>query len=504
MAVQHPRARLLRFGVFELDLESREVRRRGRLVALPPQPFTVLATLASHAGRIVTREELRRLLWPDGVHVDHERGLNHCLNRIRRVLGDTAQSPRFVETLPRQGYRFLADVDTVRDESEPAALPAPPAAFAAREIPVRRRATPALVLAATLVLALQSPGTTGRSRAGQHGLPSRDPAAQAAFETGRRLLDEGPTGWRRSVPLFEEAARRDRGFALAWYALADAYMRLGERGALAPEQAFPAARRAVEAALAIEDRAEPRVILGALELNYDWDWAGAERTYRRALELDPELTDARIGLARLLSAAGRHDEALRTARETEASHPGRADVVRDSAFVHYRARRFDDAERRLQDWAALQPDRREPHHYLALLYLRRGRPHDAVREGRVVYALAQADARFVAGFEALAPRPAMEYYLRGSIGYLERLGGSQWVTMDEFARLRALLGETNAALAGLERAADERSPRLLTSLGDPAFDAVRDQPRFQALLRRVGAPGHTARPAALALVPIPR
>src|SRR5262245_2603495 len=107
MTSQDHRARLLRFGVFELDLEAGELRRRGRFVPLPPQPFAVLARLAACPGRIVTREELRRLLWPEGVHVDHERGLNHCLNRIRRVLGDAAQTPRFVETLPRQGYRFL-------------------------------------------------------------------------------------------------------------------------------------------------------------------------------------------------------------------------------------------------------------------------------------------------------------------------------------------------------------------------------------------------------------
>src|SRR4029450_1783189 len=94
-------ARLLRFGVFELDLEAGALRRRGRYVRLPPQAFAVLALLASRSGEVVTRDELRALLWPDGVHVDHERGLNHCLSRIRQALGDDARTPRFVETPPR-------------------------------------------------------------------------------------------------------------------------------------------------------------------------------------------------------------------------------------------------------------------------------------------------------------------------------------------------------------------------------------------------------------------
>jgi hypothetical protein len=102
--------------------------------------------------------------------------------------------------------------------------------------------------------------------------------------------------------------------------------------------------------------------------------------------------------------------------------------------------------------------------------------------------MAGAAPGYVAKFDALAPAPAMEFYLRGSIRYLERLAGSQWVTSDDIASLRAHLGEPEGALRDLRQAADERSPRLLPYLTDPVFDSLRSDRRFQELLQRVRVP----------------
>ena len=425
-----------------MDLETRELRRHGRLLPLPRQPFLVLVELAARRGHLVSREDLRALLWGDGVHVDYEQGLNYCLNRIRRVLGDDARAPRFVETVPRLGYRFLADVEVVEVEVAP-----PPAAVPT--VHRERRASTWLAGVAALVLALQGADTV---RHGLASLPVRGPAAQKGF-----------------------------------VALAETYLRMGEDGALPAHEAFPAARRAALDALAIEDAAEPLVILAALELNYQWDWAAAEDAYRRAMRLDPDHVWARVGYARLLSAAGRHGEAVRAMAEAEARKPGCPVIARDSGFVLYRARRFEEAARRFRDWAELEPQRPDPHHWLALLHHLRGDNERAVPEARKVYELARAAPDYVARFEALPPAAAMRFYLRGSIGYLERLASAQWVTGDDVARLRAALGQRERALADLERAADERSPRLLPCLNDPAFDALRAEARFVALRRRVGA-----------------
>lgn len=103
---------LVRFGVFEADLEVRELRKHGRRVRLQDQPFAILAILLERPGAIVSREDLREKLWPADTFVDFDHSLNTAINKIREVLGDSASSPRFVETVARRGYRFLADVQS--------------------------------------------------------------------------------------------------------------------------------------------------------------------------------------------------------------------------------------------------------------------------------------------------------------------------------------------------------------------------------------------------------
>src|SRR4029453_6896095 len=98
--------KILRFDAFELDPASAELRRRGDRVKLPPQPFRVLELLVRRGGEVVTRTDIRERIWSDSF-VDFEQGLNFCIRQIREALGDTADAPRFIETLPRRGYRFL-------------------------------------------------------------------------------------------------------------------------------------------------------------------------------------------------------------------------------------------------------------------------------------------------------------------------------------------------------------------------------------------------------------
>jgi len=112
---------MLGFGEFRLDVDGGELHREGTRVTLQPQPFRVLTLLATRAGRLVTRGEIRSQIWPQDTFVDFEQGLNYCIKRIRDALGDDAKSPRFVETRPRLGYRFIAPVEDVA--SAPAAPP---------------------------------------------------------------------------------------------------------------------------------------------------------------------------------------------------------------------------------------------------------------------------------------------------------------------------------------------------------------------------------------------
>ena len=111
MASRQLSSKVFRFGLFELDLETQQLRKAGVPLRVQPQPFKVLAVLMSHPGRIVTREELRRELWGAETFVDFEQGLNYCVRQIRAVLDDDAQNPHYVETIPRRGYRFIATIE---------------------------------------------------------------------------------------------------------------------------------------------------------------------------------------------------------------------------------------------------------------------------------------------------------------------------------------------------------------------------------------------------------
>src|SRR6476646_4612663 len=108
--VAAPQKNPFRFGVFEVDPATGELRKQGRRVQLQGQPFDILVMLLEHAGEVVSRAQIQERLWPNGTFVDFDHSLNTAVNKIRDVLGDSASSPRYIETLARKGYRFIAPV----------------------------------------------------------------------------------------------------------------------------------------------------------------------------------------------------------------------------------------------------------------------------------------------------------------------------------------------------------------------------------------------------------
>src|ERR1700751_4969013 len=103
----------VRFDVFEVDLHAGELRKQGVKIKLQEQPFQILQMLLEHPGEVVTREELQKRIWPADTFVDFEQGLYNAIKRLREALGDSPETPRYVETLPRRGYRFIASVNGV-------------------------------------------------------------------------------------------------------------------------------------------------------------------------------------------------------------------------------------------------------------------------------------------------------------------------------------------------------------------------------------------------------
>src|SRR5271165_471131 len=158
MPPQSPNPRVLRFGLFEADFKIGELRKNGLRIKVQDQPFQVLAMLLEKPGGIVTREELQRRLWPADTFVDFDHSLNSAIKKLREALGDQAENPRFIETLHRRGYRFVAPVEGHMDASEPQSDGAPGKASREAVEELVRRGAPRWVKIAGAVAALLAVG----------------------------------------------------------------------------------------------------------------------------------------------------------------------------------------------------------------------------------------------------------------------------------------------------------------------------------------------------------
>ena len=171
---------ILRFGIFEADLRAGELRKQGKRIKLQEQPFQVLAVLLQRSGDVVTREELRSQTWPEDTFVDFDNSLNTAINKLRQVLGDSADNPRFIETLPRRGYRFLVPVASPDRKESAVAHPA------ASRAPRRK----VLLLVASVVVIAVAVGMFWSSRKARK-LTDRDTIVLGGFvnSTGDPVFD---------------------------------------------------------------------------------------------------------------------------------------------------------------------------------------------------------------------------------------------------------------------------------------------------------------------------
>jgi DNA-binding winged helix-turn-helix (wHTH) protein/tetratricopeptide (TPR) repeat protein len=425
--------RLLRFSVFELDLERCELRKSGRRVPVAQQPWTALVLLATRPGRLVTREEIRQALWPDGTHVDFDRGINFCLSQVRHALGDPARASHFVETLPRLGYRFVADVHAPGDE------PRRPDAGE-----VSRSHGRWLVAACALALAAAS----------GHGLPDRTATV----------------------------LRRGLGDAGAQAALARMLLDQGEAGLRSPAETMPRARAAALAALRADPmHADARVSLALVKLHYDWDWDAAD-DLDRALAIAPGSARAHLARAEYLSARGDAQAAVASARRAAAIDPLCPTVRGDLGWYYYAARRYEEAVAEWRTSVAVQGDG-GPRDRLVDALRQMGRHQDAWREAVATMRHAGVAASDIEDLGRSGAEAGLRGFLSGSASFLGRRGASPV----RLAALHAAAGEQASALDLLERASRERSWGLLGALAaDPDLALLAGRPRFERLLRQAG------------------
>lgn len=487
-------AERLRFDDFELRPESGELFRGARPVRLQQQPARVLGLLARRSGQVVSREEIAREIWGEDHFVDAEQGLNYCVRQIRIALGDEAGDPRFVETVPRRGYRFVASVEPVPLAPTVAgtAVPVEPAASGTRRALL---ALAVLLAALWVIVGMRSAahraddgpraapaGIAAPVLAERPGAPPGVPAeAYEAYLEGVYLAEKQRVEDRlRAVEPLSWAIEQAPGFAAAHAAWAKLQIGLLRP----PAEALPEAERAADRALELDPSlATAHLVKGEVAKYLHRDWAAAESSYRRALELEPSSIETLLAYGHLLSALGRHDQAIAIVQRARGLDPASALISSDLAFYYYFARRFTLAEKTARATLELEPGNVWAHAGLVFTALERGDREGAVTAARDQLAAEVAAER--ARPPAKDPRTLEDYWRARLAIYDGWRGRGYYVSPAADATLHLALGDVERALELLEQACDERSLSLMLAV-DPRFDELRGDGRFAEILACAG------------------
>jgi DNA-binding winged helix-turn-helix (wHTH) protein len=469
-----------RFGDFELDLAAGELRRRGARLALQDQPLRLLAELVQRPGELVSREELKKTLWGDDVFVDFEAGLNTAVRRVREVLGDSAVSPRFVETVPRRGYRFVAAVEGPSDGADD---------------PARARALgrePAVWVLTAALLAAGLGWWLGRSDM-RGPTPTRlagvEGDARVHMMTARHFSDlRTRDGLEKAIAAYQSALAAEPALAQAYSGIASCYLLLGIYDYWRPLEAFTPARSMVARALELDDRsASAQLVAGMLSAFGDWKLDAAEARLDRALELDDRLTEAYLLRGVLETFRGNHEAGLAATRRALELEPVSPVLNTMLGWQLFFARRPDEALAQSRHTLELAPDYFDAWDNLKWMYLSWGDETQAVAAWRRAERIEHGkETELAAALAAYGLRPVAEEVARRSVEAATRDDGEYRSPYDVALNL-ALIGDEEAALDWLERSFAEHETDLLALPVDPRLDGLRGSARFQKMIESLAA-----------------
>ena len=621
---------VVRFGPFELDTAVSELRKHGVRIRVQIQPMRILQVLLERPGEIVTREALRQVLWPADTFVDFDRGLNKAVNKLRAALNDDADTPRYIETVARRGYRFIAPttVIAVPDPPGPVLVPAKaPAPESGAQRAWRLWFSVAAILAIGTAILLDVGGwrervwggpaqvrsiavlpfidlsgdpeqeyfaegmtemlindlskigvlrvisrtsamqyrATGKSlpevarelkvdavvegsvlRAGnrvrinvrltralddqplwadsyerdisnvldmENDVASQiadtirvrltpeeridlarrhpvNPAAQEAYLKGRFFWNSrSAEGLTKGLQYFTQAVQDDPNDAAAYTGIADYYIVLHHYGVIPFEKAEAPARAAVQRALELDDKlAEAHTSAGAIHMNMDRDFAGAEREFKRALELNPGYVTAHMWYAELLARENRFAEARAEIDRAKALDPLSAIVFDTSGWIRYLEHDYAGSLAESRQALELDPTSSVAHWTSAVALEQLGRYQEALAEYTKCGETAGMSTGYIAGLGNTYARMGDR---RRALDELERLrlaSRKQYVMPFNFAAIYLGLGDRDDAIAYLKTAVKERSIETAHLKLDPVFDPIRSDPRYAQMVRDVETP----------------
>jgi len=441
-----PRSTYL-FGPFALQATKRLLLRNKEVVPLTSKAFDTLLALVQNARSILGKEDLLRRVWPDAVVEDAN--LTQTIFMLRKALGDRVKEHRYVVTVPKRGYCFVADVRELGEDDEGAQLPRP-----ARELLGRR----------------YSENTEAHQLClkGRHFWARRTAAAVE-----------------KAIRCFQQAIEKEPRHAKAYAGLADCYAILSHYSRLSPRKTMPKARIAATKALEIDPTlVEAHASLALVKMLYDWDWPGAEAEFRRALEPDHNYPTAHHWYGMYLVARGRFDQAIAEVERAQQLDPLSLAINTDLGLVLYLARRYDEAVQQYRAAMDLDPGFPDARVGLLMAYNEIGMFHQPVSE---FLRSPETFSRDIASrLEEAYLQSGVTGYWRAYLELAETPGTDVACSPYVRARLYAEIGDEGRALRWLDKAYAERDGGLSLLRVDPGLDDLRAEPRFRAVLERIG------------------
>jgi DNA-binding winged helix-turn-helix (wHTH) protein/Flp pilus assembly protein TadD len=481
---------LYEFGAFRLDATERLLLREGEAVQLTPKAFELLLALVEQPGHLLEKETLLKTVWPDTIV--EENNLADNISRLRKALGEGEHGQKFIETVPKRGYRFSAGVKRLDGESDALVVPVLPPPYVAVKLPtapqpdqtaaslrLRQRPEVFIIACAFVVLTLISAALYWRSQ--RESAEVQRLEFKGNFYLSRWTEDEVREGlayYQHAVALAPDSASAYDGLTTAWMFLSDVYV--------SPREAMPKAEAANANALQRDEAFVPaRVSLGLIKLQYEWDWAGAEREFQRAIRLDPQNALAHQLHGWYLISVSRFAEAQAEMKRVVDAEPVDGLNLWNLGLSFYFARDYEQAVEQYRRSLGVAPKSHWAHFLLGWAYEQQGKFAEALAE------LNQAD-RLDDNPQVLASLGHV-YALSGQRAQAQKViedlksAKYRYVSPYDVATIHAGLEQKDEAMAWLEKAYEDRSGWLALWLKvDPKFDGLRADPRFQKLLQRVG------------------
>jgi DNA-binding winged helix-turn-helix (wHTH) protein/tetratricopeptide (TPR) repeat protein len=453
---------LVRFGPFAFDLGTCELTHSGSRLHLQHQPARVLAELLRAGGRIVSRETLREALWGDRF-VDYEQGLNFCIRQVRAALGDVADTPVYIETLPKRGYRFIVPIEQ----------PAPRPTRSRTRVSIAIAVAACTIAAAIPVLRSHSGATLDVPRGpdDEQASATLSPSNRVRFLMATSILrDAHEPQYARAAILLDTVLMDSPGFVPARIARAEAWLWGGRTND---------ARSALDAILRVaptEGRAY--TLRGALALFRDWDLPAAGPYLKKGRDLTPQSSVANHFLAYYNLLTGDTQAARVSIDRALQLDPLSGAMNGDAGMVRYWLRDFNNARALCARGTQLDPSLRSP---VACAFLVASAVHDTPGVMTTATALARMDRAPAAITASLAQGSGLQAYLAWDVGRLAQKADSGPGTALDVARRYILRGDRSGALAALRSGLARHSNALLFALVDPILDPVKADPVINSI-----------------------